>query len=642
LVMYEMFTGRAPFEANTAAEMLRVRQTSRATNPSTLVHDMDPAVERAIMRCLDPDPKMRPQTALAVAAALPGGDPLAAALAAGETPSPEVVAAAGTNEGLRPMIAIGVVAGILALIAVLLTFVPRSRMVNKVPLENPPEVLAAKAREIARKLGYPDKPADTAYGLDFSGYDNYLEGKVHGMAEWDKALSKQPSTLELWYRQSPRPMVAISISSNGIVTRQDPPMRVSGMVFVNVDPDGRLTQFQAIPPQLDTTGNSARSADWGALFSAADLDISKFQTTAPQWVPVVDTDSSAAWTGTYPDHPDLPIRVEAAAWHGKPVYFDIIWPWTKPTRLTEVEGSLRDKIGYYLKTFLILGIIIVAIVMARQNVVAGRGDDRGAVRLGVFGGVTVLIGWVISAHHVAVAGSEQLLITEAVASALARGVMLWGVYMALEPWVRRHWPQTLITWTRLLSGRFRDPLVGRDLMFSVLFGLAYCALIVAFESLDRQPSGDFHLSNLLGGKMITYGMIQHILGGLVTGPEFLFMLFLLRVLLRKQWLAAIAFVLIWSVMQASQGGGSFIIKTFFFMVIFGLIVTILLRFGLFAIVVTVMLIDWINDSLLTVDFSAWYSMSTVFVLLTLGAMTAFGFWTSLGSRKLLDEQSLEA
>jgi len=46
---------------------------------------VDPGVEQVVFRCLDVDPAPRPASALAVAAALPGGDPLAAALAAGET-----------------------------------------------------------------------------------------------------------------------------------------------------------------------------------------------------------------------------------------------------------------------------------------------------------------------------------------------------------------------------------------------------------------------------------------------------------------------------------------------------------------------------------------------------------------------------
>ena len=86
LVLYEIFTGKPPFQAQTMAEMVRLREHAKPASPSSVVHDIDPTVERIILKCLEADPRNRPSSAIAVAAALPGGDPLAAALAAGETP----------------------------------------------------------------------------------------------------------------------------------------------------------------------------------------------------------------------------------------------------------------------------------------------------------------------------------------------------------------------------------------------------------------------------------------------------------------------------------------------------------------------------------------------------------------------------
>src|SRR5690349_17161353 len=84
LVLHEMFTGK--------------RRADTQSHPSDLVKDLDPTIERLILRCLEEDPKRRPASALSVAMALPGADPIAAALAAGETPSPDIVAAAGEGE----------------------------------------------------------------------------------------------------------------------------------------------------------------------------------------------------------------------------------------------------------------------------------------------------------------------------------------------------------------------------------------------------------------------------------------------------------------------------------------------------------------------------------------------------------------
>src|ERR1700730_15260497 len=120
LVLYEILTGKRAFNATTLPELIKQRESSVPANPSTLVPALDPLIARVILRCLEKDPAQRPASALQVAAALPGGDPLAAALAAGETPSPEMVAAAGATEGMRPRIAIALLAlstfGLIALL----------------------------------------------------------------------------------------------------------------------------------------------------------------------------------------------------------------------------------------------------------------------------------------------------------------------------------------------------------------------------------------------------------------------------------------------------------------------------------------------------------------------------------------------
>jgi serine/threonine-protein kinase len=97
LVLYELFTGKPVFESKSIHDLIKLHQTSAPTSPSNHVKNLDPLVEKVILRCLEKDPSKRPATAIQIAAALPGGDPLAAALAAGETPSPEMVAASQTE-----------------------------------------------------------------------------------------------------------------------------------------------------------------------------------------------------------------------------------------------------------------------------------------------------------------------------------------------------------------------------------------------------------------------------------------------------------------------------------------------------------------------------------------------------------------
>ena len=149
LVLYEVFTGKRAFEAATLAELVRLHSETTPVSPSSLVKELDPAVENAILRCLDPEPSNRPSSALAVAARLPGGDPLAAALAAGETPSPQMVAASGSTAALPWKIAVPTSGRRACSVwRPSHSWPPRSSMIEKAQLTKPPEVLADKAREL--------------------------------------------------------------------------------------------------------------------------------------------------------------------------------------------------------------------------------------------------------------------------------------------------------------------------------------------------------------------------------------------------------------------------------------------------------------------------------------------------------------
>ncbi|MGO9642744.1 MAG: serine/threonine-protein kinase [Candidatus Acidiferrales bacterium] len=320
LVLYEIFTGKRAYDAASLPELIRLRETSSPTSPTTLVRDLDPLVERVILRCLEKDPARRPASALQVAAALPGGDPLAAALAAGETPSPEMVAAAGETEGLKPSVAAAMFGGFLLLLLGAFFLMDRFQSPANVALDDPPEVLQAKAQELTRKFGYADVPADFAGGFFYrSGLADYVLHHDSSAGRWQRIRGGIPSVGCYWYRQSPRDMFPQVMFGDGfagnVITRDDPPPDISGMVSVELDSQGRLVTFEAVPPQHDAySAGAAQAADWSSVFTAAGLDLSQFHAVTPQWSPRNFADTRAAWEGTAPGRSDLTLRVEAASY----------------------------------------------------------------------------------------------------------------------------------------------------------------------------------------------------------------------------------------------------------------------------------------------------------------------------------------
>ncbi len=646
LVLYEIFTGKSAYSADNLADLIKTRNAGVAVSrPSTIVKDIDPLVERVILRCLELEPANRPPNVLTVAAALPGGDPLAAALAAGETPSPQMVAAAGQTEGMKPLYAVIFLALAIVGLGVSVWLLMASNAFEKMTLELPPEALSAKARDVISRLGYDPRTVDHASDL-LEDHDLLLYAGDHDKprAQWTQIYTQRPTPLLYYYRTSPRYMVPSDFRLNftpGIISSDDPPPTLSGMMTVWLDPQGHLIGFHAIPPELDTSPATTKVVDWSPLFELAGLDPSKLQPAEPQWSSLANSDTRAAWTGTWPGS-NRPLRVEAAAWRGKPVFFNTIGDWTHPYRMQPYHYAPGDKARQVIFIVIFLFLLAAAGLLARLNYRRGKGDRQGSFRIALVVFVLQMLLWVCYEHFAPVVGTVGMLIL-AVSGSLFMAGMVWTLYMALEPYVRKFWPQTIISWTRILTGKLRDPLVGRDVLFGVLLGLTW---IVIFESANELllrlgepfsfPSTDY----LMGGRMAVGATLFRVPGAIQATLLFFAMLLVLRIVFRNQWVAAAAFVAIWTILKVlgSKHPGIEIVTE---VLIYGIAAFSIVRFGLVTLAVAVFVTDSLGNVPVTADFSRWYATTTLLVPAIVLALTVWAFYAALGGQKLIKGDLLE-
>lgn len=527
LVLYELFTGKRAIEARSAAEALLIHARDSTPLAPATITDLDPQIERAILRCLEKDPARRPSAAIQVAAALPGGDLLHAALAAGETPSPEMVAAAGSAGVMRQPIALSVLAAVIVGLLVSVWIGDHTNTPGRLSMPLAPEVLAHKAREILTKVGHPEAPADWAYGFQF---DNDYLTFVRNRDQQGLQLmpSRWRSAVFFWYRDSPESLEVLAGRQPdgppglGPVRLDNPPPLLRGMRHVLLDPEGRLVALQVVPRPETVPASGLVAQPWATALSLADLDADRFNPTDPQWFPPVAFDAVAAWTGTLRERSDVPIRAEAAAFRGRLISFQMLGPWnTVGTVLDRAQQPLQPPSAVPI-VFLFLS--VTAVIVAWRNTRTGRGDRRGAFRLAAFLFLVALLAWAFRIDHVANVPGEARLFRIGAAIAVLDAATIYGLYLALEPYMRRHWPQVLIGWSRVLGGRWRDPLVGREVLVGIgLGGVAFFLMAVGtwFDVAGAPPK---NLDTVLGVRRVAAAFAFTLAGSIAVS---LFLSFLL-------------------------------------------------------------------------------------------------------------------
>ena len=632
LILYEVCAGKPAFRADTFDGWRAAHDSSTPDPPSESSGDVDPALERVILRCLEKTPARRPSSAAVVAASLPGGDPLAAAIAAGETPSPELVAASG-EEGTLPRRKAWLWLGtcVLGLALAAVTFQWTS-LDNLVPYDVGPEVLQAKARAVLASLGYTHTPHDHQWWTALNPAQwRVLMSRASAAQRFEAAVRLEPTPVWFIYRQSPadlRPLAA-----NGLIDSFDPAPQVEGDAVVRLDTLGRLMWLRVVPPAREPDSPPAREPDWRPVLDAARLSDVSVTVDRPQVVPPVAFDARQAWTGTLGGDA---FRFEAAAFRGRIVFAQ----WESGSPEPDPSGASSPSLGTYVEgavSAVELLFLVLIVLLARHNVKLGRGDRRGARRVAVFCLIVGLVSHAMGQHWVPDISWVWKVLHDGLGGTLFNAAWVWIAYLALEPFARRAWPHLLIGWSRLIDARWRDPLVGQALLAGVVYGTLVAALgeLPAFGGrlLGLAETAPFFNSlRLDAANIYLRTLLEAVRGGTVLALGLVSLLVLWRFVLRadRAVLAASAFVvalfsffadgpIALQVVQAAVIG----IGSVWFVRRFGLLA---LAAGL-AVNIVVRFTPW------TFDLTKWFAWRP---MLTATLVLALALW---GLRNVLGRQS---
>jgi hypothetical protein len=273
--------------------------------------------------------------------------------------------------------------------------------------------------------------------------------------------------------------------------------------------------------------------DWIRLFKEARLDPARFSPTSHKSVPPMAFDAQMTWTGTYAEGRPERIRVEAAAWQGKPVFFDVSGEWSKPDESSDYRPSFLSMVLTCMGVFLLAGTVLVA----RHNLRMGRGDKKGATTIAVVVFFSNMSAWFVRASHAANQAEFGLLIRALMAAGFFSG-LLWLGYLATEPYARKQWPDSLISWNRLLSGRFRDPLVASHVLAGfATFSAGGVILTIARRAISAAPVVAGRVENLSSASSFLAALASCIQGAVSPAIAVLVFVVVLRMVLRVVWIA---------------------------------------------------------------------------------------------------------
>jgi serine/threonine-protein kinase len=641
LILYEVFTGKRAFVGESLEELKRIRTSGPVTTPSSLPEHLDPAVERVILRCLEADPQSRPSSVYAVLGALPGGDPLAAALAAGETPSPELVANAAVQGGLKPLLAVAL------LLAVIVLAIGGAYLRTRITVQpaKPPEALSAQAEQILEELGYRNLPGNTVrrYATNGALVDWLRE---HPAVEPGALESNWRPVYTFWRRWSPGSLLPNKFHDPQDFGLDDPPPTLPGSTSIVLDSNGRLLGLSIIPEPSDPGGTTVRP-DWQGLLQRAMIDESEATPTEPTKHPPAYSDEIVAWQVQRPQALGGPFVAQAGAVGGRPNYFEIVGPGV-PAQVPEGRG----RIAAMIRESLLAVFYGVSIFLAWRSLRLGRGDRKSAFRCALATLSLYALCEILSLRTHETAGIYQitgLLWNRAAGHMVMHALSVWMMYLAIEPYVRRIWPRALVGVVRLLDGRLRDPLVGREVLIGTVAGLGVASFGVVADLLARSAGqgGRAPFLPTINVSLLSdpSWFVIRVLQGAITWPivSTVFMvtvLLVIHLVTGRNWATAIlgGTLLGFTLYSDANNGTTAPLAALAQSAAYGLLmVFVITRVGVLAAYVVECMVQLVlfYGPPLTTDLLAWYGPYAIAGFVLIFSVACYGFWLALARQPIL-------
>jgi hypothetical protein len=306
------------------------------------------------------------------------------------------------------------------------------------------------------------------------------------------------------------------------------------------------------------------------------------------------------------------------------------------------RGAGVMRFGIFLIVLVLFG---GALALARHNLRNGRGDRRGATRLAMFVLCVMIVSWVLGARHSLEPLTElNAFLEDVLAPQLLNAGILWVVYIVLEPYVRRYCPEILISWSRLLGGRFRDARVGRDLLVGVAAGVGVqflrygLFLLPGILGYAPPPPRGTNFAFLLGTRHALSMLLRMPTTALFNSLLITLTFVVARVVFKRVWLAAATAGVIFSFLVIAEAGTEQLsVNILFALTVSAACMLVLVYFVVFAQMMAFLVNFIIGQGGLTADLSKLYAPTSIWLMALVTGLAFRGFYASRAGEPLFDK-----